>query len=280
MGDVRPKLVIATADMHVNSTLGLCPPQGVQLDDGGYYKPGTHQLWSWEKWEEFHRDMGGIAQREDAEIIYVVVGDAVDGNHHQTTQIISGNMEVQGYLAEQVFDVPLSLKPSRLYFVRGTETHTGPSGSSEEALAKHLKAVRDVDTQNWSVWHKRFDVHGKLFEFQHHMRIGTRPQTRRSILTYLAFQIWTESLAAGERVPDFVIGGDKHIHGQSGCDDLCPVNAIVVPPWQFKTGFGHKVAAFNQLYMGGVGVMVWPDGETRTHFKSYHPPLPAIERIT
>jgi hypothetical protein len=279
-------LVVATSDHHVNSTVGLCPPEGVQLDDTGFYKPGAHQLWSWQKWEAFHQTVDAIRTEHKAELVYVVVGDAVDGNHHQTTQIISGNMEVQGYLASRVFSVPQALKPRRFYFVRGTDTHTGPSGSSEEALAKSLQAVRDDATQNWSTWHLRLELNGRLFDFQHHGRIGTRPHTRRSLLTYLANQIWQEHLIAGERVPDFAIRADRHLPGDSGEDAMAPVRVIALPPWQFKTAFGHRVAPENMLWLGGLAILVQPDGESRVYFKStgrhptiYHPALPAIQRL-
>ena len=44
-------LVVATADQHVNSTVGLCPP-AVTLDDGGTYRASELQLLQWSYWKE------------------------------------------------------------------------------------------------------------------------------------------------------------------------------------------------------------------------------------
>lgn len=48
----RPHVWAVVSDLHVNSTVGLCPASGVRLDDGGTYMPSNSQVWLWERWLE------------------------------------------------------------------------------------------------------------------------------------------------------------------------------------------------------------------------------------
>ena len=45
----RPTVVACVGDLHAGSTLGLCPLDGVEVDDGGRYSPNAsqRQLWAW-----------------------------------------------------------------------------------------------------------------------------------------------------------------------------------------------------------------------------------------
>ena len=42
------ELWAVVSDLHCGSTLGLCPPEGVQLDDGGQYLPSAAQKALWD----------------------------------------------------------------------------------------------------------------------------------------------------------------------------------------------------------------------------------------
>jgi hypothetical protein len=46
------KLLVLTGDLHVNSTVALCPPT-VELDDGGTYHHSRTQAWIWNRWIDF-----------------------------------------------------------------------------------------------------------------------------------------------------------------------------------------------------------------------------------
>jgi hypothetical protein len=40
--------LLLVANLHINSTTGLCPPDGIELDDGGRYLPSKPQRWLWQ----------------------------------------------------------------------------------------------------------------------------------------------------------------------------------------------------------------------------------------
>lgn len=269
-----PFLLAVTSDHHANSTLGLVPEEGVQLDDGGRYSPSKPQRWTWECWNAFWADAESLRRAEKAKLVAIFNGDLVDGDHHQTSQIISRNMEVQGYVAERVFSVPRNLKPHKTYVVRGTEAHTGPSGASEESLAKHLRADREAEERTWSSWHLRLNLHGVLVDCQHHGRIGTRPWTRQNALSALACQIWMEHRLANLRHPDLAFRSDRHVYGDSF--GAYPTRVIQTPAWQLKTAFAHKVAPESIADIGGVLCLVWPDTTFQVIPKLYQPALPEV----
>jgi hypothetical protein len=274
---MTPVVIAITSDHHIGSTLGLCPPEGVRLDDDGTYHPSKAQQWSWECWEDFWRIVGEIRQRAKAQLWCVYNGDLAEGDHHGTSQIISRNPEPAAYLSERVFSVPLALKPNRTFVVRGTEAHVGPSGATEEAWARRMNAEREPLTRTWSWWRLRFTVHGTRFDFQHHGRTGTRPWTKASVVGALAAEIFYEHSAAGIPHPHLAIRSHRHQYADS--HDAHPTRVIQTPAWQLKTAHAHKVVPESLADLGGLIVTVAPDGyEVARHL--YKPALPPEWRPT
>lgn len=269
---MRPTLIAVVSDIHAGSMLGLCP-ESVRLDDGGNYVPSKAQRWLWDCWIDFW-DQVRVKQEVDNAILYVVLnGDAVEGDHHRTTQILSGNPEAQSYVLHRAVEIPQALSPDRWFVVRGTEAHVGPSGASEEALGRHLKAEQDPDTHTWSWWHLRMEVQGIRFDFQHHGKMGRTPWTRAGQVGNLGFQVWAEHMMAGFAPPDIAIRSHFHQYYDSG--DSPPTRLIQTAAWQLKTAHGHKVAADSIADVGGL--MLYVDkGKVEVQKVLYKPELPRV----
>jgi hypothetical protein len=272
--DKKPVIIAITSDLHCGSTLGLCPDEGVRLDNGGAYTPSKAQLWVWECWRKFWKDVAVKRSEQKAELRCVFNGDAVEGDHHHTSEIISRNPEPQSYVSERVFSVPLELKPDRVFVVRGTEAHVGPAGCAEESLGRRIQANRNEATKTWSWWHLRFEVYGVRFDFQHHGRTGTRPWTRASVVGALAAEIFYEHSAAGYPAPHLAIRSHRHVHADSY--DASPTRVIQTPAWQLKTAHAHKVAPESIADIGGIIITVYPDGKYDVEKKLYKPELPKM----
>lgn len=274
----RPILLAVTSDQHPGSTIGLCPPEGVRLDDGGFYKPSKAQKWLWERWEkEFWPRVAEVRKAHNALLHLAFNGDAAEGNHHGSTQIVSGNVEVQSYIMDRVFSVPLALAPDAVYVIRGTEAHVGPSGASEEALArswarKGVPVVQESESLAWSHWQFRANLHGVLIDFQHHGRTGGRPWTELSAVENAAAEIALEHLRAGEQVPNLVFRSHMHKHKDTG-EHSFP-RLIQTAAWQLKTAFGHKVAANKIAHVGGHIVLIQPNGTFTVENMIFRPALP------
>lgn len=270
---MRPVLLGIVSDIHTGSTVAVCPPEGVKLDDGGKYLPSRPQQWLWQCWTDFWARVAAQRRALKAELWCVYNGDLFEGGaHHGTTQIISGNPEVQAYLAARVFGVPRELRPAHTFIVRGTEAHVGPSGATEEAFARSIHAERDPETDKWSWWHLRLAPHGCLLDFQHHGRQGQRPWTEASVVSLLAAQIFYEHARRGLPHPRLAIRSHRHKVGDSG--DSHPVRVIQTPAFQLKTGYAHRVAAESLADIGGVIVTVFPDGQYAVEKVLFTPELP------
>ena len=134
----QPLLIRVVSDLHAGSTVALCPPK-IQLDDGGEYHASKPQLWLWERWQHFWREGEQLRRRLDAHCIDLFNGDMTEGDHHKTTQILSGNPTAQAAVVDAVMKVPLATKPDNIVMIRGTEAHVGPSAAFEERIAKGLR---------------------------------------------------------------------------------------------------------------------------------------------
>jgi len=256
----RPICVLLASDTHCGSTIGLCPPEGVRTDDGQEIRPSKVQEWLWECWTDVHQRYDAIARDAKAEKWVILNGDLVDGDHHGTAQIMSRHPDAQAYIARETFAVTRALKPKRLFVVRGTEVHTGTSGSAEESLAHYLGAERDPETRLWSRWHLRLRVHGKLFDVQHHGKgLGRLPHTKQNGANSLAWRVFQTCAERNLEPPALVVRSHLHQFADSyGANRR--TRGLFLPSFQLKTAYVHRVAADEIADVGAVVALVYPDG--------------------
>lgn len=268
---MKPVCIAVTSDLHCRSTVALCPGNQIPLDDGGYYSPSKAQKWLWSKWGLYWKRVAEV--REGKDLIQVYNGDMVDGDHHGTSQIISRLSTTEKDVLFQCLEVPLALDPDHIFVIRGTETHVGKAGSSEEGIAKGLHAmghpVERTETGTYSHWGCQMDVHGKRLSFAHHGRMGQRPWTKPNVVMNLAFQIWTEHLRREERPPDIAVR--SHLHQFMDTYDVHPVRLIQMPAWQLHTAYTHKVVPESLADIGGIIIVVHPDGRIEVEHHIYTP---------
>ncbi len=255
------------SDLHCGSTVGLCDANGVHLDDGGSYMPSQEQLWLWEHWLAGWEHVAGIVKREDADFGLVVNGDATDGNHHGTVQILSGAEGAHIKCATEALRIPLAGRPKWVWVVRGTEAHVGKSGGLEEGMAVALNREgapiqRDVNTGSWSSWYVMLELYGRLLDFAHHGRMGQRAHTRAGYAKHYAHDIWTERMLRGERAPDLAVRSHFHTFEDSGpAHPTRPTTRLIqMPAWQLKTAFGWRVAVESLSDVGLVALVIRPEG--------------------
>jgi hypothetical protein len=263
------------SDLHTNSTIGLCPPY-VELDDGGSYRASATQKWLWRNWQDYWQR---VAKARAGKRLYIIVnGDAADGDHHDTPQIITRNPATQRKIAGQVLEVGTSLTQSgdRLFFVRGTESHVGKSGWLEEELGEDLRAERDTDTGAASSWHLRMEVEGVALDIAHHGKLGARPWTRANAVNALAAATIMEHAERGEKPPQLVIRAHRHKTADS-YDNYHVCRAIQMPAWQLMTAFSHKVATGSLADIGGL-IVTCEAGRYDVQKVFYEPARPKVWR--
>lgn len=256
----RPVVLAIVSDLHAGSTVALCPPE-IALDDGGAYQASKAQRWLWQHWEGYWRHVAGVRERLGADLYVVMNGDLTDGDHHGTTQILSGNPTAQAAVLNAVLSVPKALRPTRWLFVRGTEAHVGKSAAFEErvALGMHKDGESVIlcnDTGTASHWQARLVVHGVRLDFAHHGRVGQRPWTKPNVTMNMAAEIFYEHAKHGIPHPHLAVR--SHMHQFVDTHHAHPVRAVQTPAWQLPTAFIHRIAPGALADIGGLVLTITP----------------------
>ena len=272
-------VVAICSDTHCGSTVGLCPPEGLELDEGRYI-PSEAQKWLWECWESAWKQTKSIIRRK--KFTLVVNGDVIDGDHHRTAQIASPLTGIHVRCAIRSLEVPLKLKPSAVHIMRGTPVHVGRSGETEEGIARVLNKqgvpiIRDPDTRNLSSYKRRIDIEGVRLDIAHHGRMGQRAHTRGSYSRLYAFDVWAEQaldmykemrqspesleeIFNRKRPADVAIRSHNHKYQDSGDDHRGITRIVSLPAFQLATEYVHRIAV-ESLADIGIVLLIIKKGE-------------------
>lgn len=254
----RALVFAITSDQHAGSTIALAPPK-VHLDDGGEYHASKAQLWLWARWQAFWARVEQVRRAHDALLVAGFNGDLTEGDHHKTTQILSGNPTAQAAVVNEIMRVPLALKPDHLVFIRGTEAHVGPSAAFEERIATGLRkdgwpVIVDEATGNGSHWGWTLEHQGVRIELAHHGRVGARPWTKANAVHALAVEILCDYAGAGRPHPHLAIRSHMHQFVDTGPGPA--VRVIQMPAWQLATAFVHRIKPNAIADVGGIIVVI------------------------
>jgi len=270
MAEPQTTLVVVVADLHTNSTIGLCTPS-VDLDDGGTYTASKAQRdYLLRNWRRFWRDVAALRDAERAgRVVVVVNGDAVDDNRHSKAQLITVNKSSIIALAARVLE-PAREIADDLIVVRGTEAHSGQSGELEELVAREAGAQPDPVTGQFSHWFLLAEIEGVLFDVAHHPPTsGRRPWTKAPAAARAGAILRSQYLEEGVRVPDVAIRAHVHFY-QPGPREPKP-EFCYCPPWQLCTSFGHRIGAGGRIEPVGGLVYVCREGAYQFHALRYPP---------
>ena len=273
----KPVVIGIVSDMHCGSTVALCPER-ITLDDGGEYVASKAQRWLWQCWADYWARVDTVRTAHRAELYTVFNGDMVDGQHHATTQVLSGNPAAQAAVVDACLKPVLELKPDRIWVTRGTDAHVGQSASSEERIAGGLRKdkrpiVSEEKTGAASHWHAKMDIQGVRLDFAHHGRVGTRPWTKPNVTANLAAEIFYDHAANNEPHPHIAIR--SHMHQLVDTYDLHPTRVIQTPAFQLATSFIHRIAAGKIADVGGVIITI-EGGKATVEKVTFRPEGPTV----
>lgn len=258
------------ADTHCGSSMGLIKPEPFQLHDGGEYNPGPTQNLIWKVWESSWEQIA--KERKGRKLIIVHVGDAVEGIHHQTTQLVSSRPDEHEAIHIDCMDWAMrkvKFEPSKgdaIYYISGTEEHAGNGSRSEETIARDLDGVVPMN-DNRATWdHIRKSVNGVGFDISHHgANLGNTPLTEENGLYQKVKAVYFDSLNFKQPCPRYWVRAHLHRFAHVRYDGAQnSIDGFVLPSFQMKTGYVYK--RFNGRTtpsdIGMVWVKVDSDGRT------------------
>lgn len=237
-------LLAAVSDLHVGSTVALCPPGGIVLEDGGRYEPNPAQAWIWAQWLKFRDALAGY-RKAGWKVILIMNGEFIDGRHHDSTQLASASPEIMAAAAIDVF-LPMMRVCDVLYVTRGTEAHSGHGAASDFAIARELGAVRDTESGQCAAYQWRIDVGGVIVDAAHHVSGGSRMTTRGNNI-----RAEMQDALLANVAPDIMIRSHVHNYADTG-RMFWPKQACVTPAWKLKDAFVHRVTRLPAKEIGGV----------------------------
>jgi hypothetical protein len=259
-------LLVLTGDLHVNSTVALCPPT-VELDDGGTYYASKSQAWIYNRWVDFWAKAAEVQRQHECEVVTILNGELADDLRHASTQLISKNEEDHARASLAVLE-PVRALSDRIIVTRGSEAHSGTNSSRDEKIARAIGA--ETDEQGRSAhWHYRGVIGGLRIDVAHHPGTGhMRPWTRGGDANRLAAMTVYSYAENGLEPPDVTIRG--HNHKPSDSADNHPTRAIILPSWQLTGAFGYRLGSgAAPLPIGGM-MMLIDQGEIAWERKVFH----------
>ena len=242
------------ADLHVNSTVGLCTPV-VNLDDGGTYHASPSQRWLHSCWLDFCEKVKASPGRKVA----IINGDLGELDiKRRSYQLVSPN---KATIVSLVLDVlsPLIEVVDQVYVMRGTAAHTGKSSWLEEAIAQDIiTAVHSPEAASW--WHIRAKVEDVRLDVAHHASMGGLPWTAKNAANKLAAEtIFTYAEEYQQPAPHLVIR--SHNHRKADSYNNFSVRTIFTPAWCLPTENEMRNGKYNQRADNGGTLITCQDGQ-------------------
>jgi hypothetical protein len=259
--------LLLIADTHVNSTTGLCPPEGIELDDGGRYQPSKAQRWLWQCYQDVLADAAQLATTCDRFMVWFL-GDLVD-KIGKGTQLVTYNDPAIVKAGVAIIEAAQPIASCGVGIIRGTSAHVGDSGALEEAVAKAVGArPYPPDSGRASSWNAKLDLQGRIIWLAHHGKIGGLPHTKLNALGNVCYAAIAEAIENSEPLPALV--AMAHTHHKADTHDEYPVRVVQVPSFQLTTEHGNRIKPFRTLPIGGALVTV-EDGRLDVTFKLFRP---------
>ena len=272
------KAIVVISDLHVGSTLALCPEDGLQVSDGGRYLPNKFQTTLWKFWKDFWGDFVPRQVAGAESVTLVVNGDPVEGLHHQQVGIVTNNLNFQEEGAIRVLNtIPTIIKFDHKYLVRGTEAHSEPGNQSDERLGKGIGCEQN-EIGEYSTWQLWLEVNNILIQFAHHIGVTNSAAAESSAPMRELVAGLVEASQWGRSTPRLFVRSHRHrfipvsIPSKDG-----RITCVITPAWQLRTNLVERIDRIRMPSIGGIVFKIGNEGEIDIREKLY--PLPEIAPI-
>ncbi len=250
---MKPIVGLFVGDAHVMGDTGLCvPDMPVGSKDQRPYSASYKQRWLYERYQDLKQFAELLAM--EYRLFVGIGGDNVDGvMHHDSTQTY-GTPQDQVNMAVELFK-PLVSLATFAHGVTGTASHVGDVGNDDRAVYE-LLGIEYSDYYQLEIGGER------LLHWAHHgLPVGKRDHTEEDGAARLAKDVEIRCLRKGERVPDAIVGHDRHRSFKPFM--MRDISVAVCPCFQLPTYYG----------------MTWPHDSVDIGYLIWHFDSNRIERI-
>lgn len=266
-------IIAAPSDTHTGATMGLNPQDWLSFD-GRIITHNALQEIIYAQWLEDWQRVAELRLQSTTwpRLIVIHVGDAVDGDHHETTELVTARVDEQERMHVKVMGDALELagfdttKGDELNYIAGSEAHTGEGASSEERIVRML--LGDNATGGTRV-HRvlRRKINNVLIRATHHGpavggKIYNRSNPLRSHLTSEYYN-WLE---CGEIIPRFYLCGHRHQFAHAAIENQLGqvvTDGFILPSFCFKGDYAQVVAPDSRPNIGMWLGIIRTDGSVR-----------------
>ena len=234
-----PPPIVVISDPHCGSAYGMCPP-GMKTSNGNEILLNKPQQWLWNFWEA--KAFPAIKSLGRG-FTLIFNGDAIDGVHHNTTELVSHDPGDHFSIAVE-FLRPVVKLAGKVYVVRGTESHVR---NAEMGIARVFDAVPNEDTELpvWDVLNLPYG--GGITRFVHHVGGGNYYASGIARVGKALEQHQIFAAAVRRDIPDVLVMG--HCHQYWSVSNGMNA-AATMPPLQLKTRYANKVVPFANNEVG------------------------------
>lgn len=250
------KKVLVVSDLHAGSKASIVPPD-FEPEGGGSFVPNESQLLLY---EAYHEMLAWIAEETNDykdSFVFVHNGDAIDGIHHGTVDIISHDWQVHVDLAAHLLK-PIADRAHKTFIIEGTETHTK---DFERSLGQRLGGVRSAYHRAYAWPNLTLNVNGCNVRFSHHVgptnNSANRPKKVLDHLKHVRSEItdapWRD--VEPPPLPSFVCGAHCHTTTEAFINGR-HLGGITTGSWQVLNRYGQRVVNGAQPIVG-VAMLDW-----------------------
>lgn len=258
----RDVITASISDMHSGGLTALFPNYQMvfEYDNNNRipYMPTGLQLKLYDHWIYCADVLKKKAKGK--KMVIVFNGDAIEGAHHNTIQIISARPSHQGEIFTELFETFLarsgfSVKNGdELYFIAGTESHTG----WEEFT---LKKKFDVLGAKYGD-ELKLKINGKNLWWKHEGAQPGKGTNEGNAIRNFARDIYWDCIKEGKEPPHLITNSHYHKASYDSYNNSYrhTVHCQVLPSWQMKTRYGHRASNFQRNDIGMTFNEITKDG--------------------
>ncbi len=240
----KRKILVYCSDLHVNSTVGLCPPNVIQ-DDGQSHILSPLQVKLWKGWEMAWQWVKYEAGTD--EIVTIFGGDLGEADSkNRSTQVITRNKSTMLTMISDALEPAYKIS-RRAFFIRGTEAHVGKSAWVEEETAKDCLIAVPASKKIYSHWQLRLNIDGYRIFASHHPPSMTNPVNAAKKIRDMYYTF-------GEQPPDLALFGHIHTVYDSGL--TIKPRIMTAPCWTYGGAYIKRLGIYDAPQIGLIALEI------------------------